>query len=138
MREHADDCRCFECGQGRMERFYQQQGAPKYRDEESKPPFNHTRGDGPYDPCQACLPLMSREQLVALVLDMRASASQEPAEKVRKRIAELERMHANYLIYQADRVSEKDHHASWDVAIDLMCTEYELAGLRFALSAFGF
>lgn len=71
---------------------------------------------------------------------------QEPADakanlaaaKVRKRIAELERMHANYLIYQADRVSEKDHHASWDVAIDLMCTEYELAGLRFALSAFGF
>lgn len=34
------------------------------------PTFNHTRADGPLDPCPLCLPLMSREQLVALVRDM--------------------------------------------------------------------
>ena len=35
-----------------------------------RPTFNHTRGDGPFDPCPQCLVLMSREDLIALVRDL--------------------------------------------------------------------
>lgn len=35
------------------------------------PRFNCTRDDGPFDPCPECLPRMSREDLVALVKDLR-------------------------------------------------------------------
>ena len=30
-----------------------------------KPSFNHTRADGPFDPCSVCLKLMSRKSLIA-------------------------------------------------------------------------
>ena len=36
-----------------------------------RPTFNHTRGDGEFNPCPECLRLMTREQLIALVDDMR-------------------------------------------------------------------
>jgi hypothetical protein len=36
-----------------------------------RPTFNHTRADGPFEPCVECLQRMTREQLIALVLDMR-------------------------------------------------------------------
>ena len=35
------------------------------------PTFNHTRGDGPMDPCPECLALLSREQLLAYVQDLK-------------------------------------------------------------------
>lgn len=34
------------------------------------PAYNHTRSDGPFNPCPICLPLMSREDLIALVSDL--------------------------------------------------------------------
>lgn len=34
------------------------------------PTFNHSRADGPYDPCPKCLRKMTREQLIALVSDL--------------------------------------------------------------------
>ncbi len=40
--------------------------------EKRQPSFNHTRADGPFEPCTECLQRMTREQLIALVLDMRA------------------------------------------------------------------
>lgn len=36
------------------------------------PTFNHTRADGPFDPCPICLEQMSRADLIALVKDLRA------------------------------------------------------------------
>lgn len=36
---------------------------------DTQPAFNHTREDGPFDPCPACLPLMTQKDLVALVED---------------------------------------------------------------------
>lgn len=36
-----------------------------------RPTFNHTRGDGPFDPCPECLELMSDEQLWDLADDRR-------------------------------------------------------------------
>ena len=56
---------------------------------------------------------------------------------IRDRIAELRRIHANYIAYQADRVAKKDHHGAWDVAVNLSETECEIAGLEFALRALG-
>jgi hypothetical protein len=56
-------------------------------------------------------------------------------ERIRGRIAELRRMHDNYLAYQGDRVAERDHHGAWDAAINLAETEAEIAGLEFALGA---
>ena len=32
----------------------------------AKPSFNHTRSDGPYDPCGICLQMMTRDRLIAL------------------------------------------------------------------------
>ena len=29
--------------------------------------FNHTREDGPFDPCPICLPLMSKDELIAYI-----------------------------------------------------------------------
>ena len=58
-----------------------------------------------------------------------------PVDVIRKRIAELVMIRANYLRYQQDRVSEHDHHGSWDVAVNLSETECEIAGLKFALGA---
>lgn len=66
---------------------------------------------------------------------MTDSASAE--ELIRERIADLRGIHANYLAYQRDRVSERDHHGAWDVAINLSETECEIAGLEFALKALG-
>jgi hypothetical protein len=48
---------------------------------------------------------------------------------------DLKAIHATYLLYQADRVRERDHHGAWDVAINLAETEAEMAGLEFALRA---
>jgi hypothetical protein len=36
------------------------------------PPYNHTRGDGPFDPCRECFYLMSKDELMALADDLRA------------------------------------------------------------------
>ena len=36
------------------------------------PTFNHTRSDGPFDPCPECLGRMSREQLIELARDLLA------------------------------------------------------------------
>lgn len=36
------------------------------------PTFNHTRGDGVYDPCPICLAKMPREDLLALIKDLRS------------------------------------------------------------------
>lgn len=58
-----------------------------------------------------------------------------PADKIRARLAELDAIRSSYLAYQAHRVSERDHHGAWDVAINLSETECEQAGLRFALEA---
>ena len=57
------------------------------------------------------------------------------AEKIRGRIAELRCIRDNYLAYQEDRVSERDHHGAWDVAVNLSETECEISGLQFALEA---
>lgn len=35
------------------------------------PYFNHSRSDGPFEPCPVCLEQMSREQLLALAKDRR-------------------------------------------------------------------
>lgn len=43
---------------------------------DESPTFNHTRGDGLYDPCPICLERMTRKQLVALVKDLRAYATE--------------------------------------------------------------
>lgn len=45
----------------------------------NEPTFNHTRGDGPFNPCPQCLQLMSHSQLIALVEDMRESISDAAA-----------------------------------------------------------
>jgi hypothetical protein len=37
----------------------------------SRPSFNHTRADGPFDPCPECLALMDAVQLRDLVHDLR-------------------------------------------------------------------
>lgn len=34
------------------------------------PSFNHTRADGPFDPCPECLERMSRDSLLALAKDL--------------------------------------------------------------------
>lgn len=34
------------------------------------PTFNHTRADGPYDPCPECLRKMPRAHLISLVEDL--------------------------------------------------------------------
>lgn len=60
-----------------------------------------------------------------------------PITVIRERVEALQRIHANYLAYQADRVRERDHHGAWDVAINLSETECEIAGLEFALRAIG-
>lgn len=36
------------------------------------PPYNHTRADGPYDPCSICLKLMSNTELTNLVGDLKS------------------------------------------------------------------
>lgn len=38
------------------------------------PYFNHTRADGPFEPCPLCLEKMSREQLLALAKDKPAKS----------------------------------------------------------------
>lgn len=40
--------------------------------EAAAPTFNHTRGDGVYDPCPICLAKMPREDLLALITDLRS------------------------------------------------------------------
>lgn len=35
------------------------------------PAFNHTRADGPFDPCPLCLEVLSRDALLALAKDQR-------------------------------------------------------------------
>lgn len=63
------------------------------------------------------------------------SPAKYAAVRIRDRIAELRAIHASYLEYQRFRVSERDHHGAWDVAINLSETECEIAGLEFALAA---
>lgn len=36
---------------------------------ERRPAFNHTRADGPFDPCPECLELMNKAELIALAKD---------------------------------------------------------------------
>lgn len=56
---------------------------------------------------------------------------------VMARIEALEKVHASYLIYQEQRILERDHHGAWDVAVNLSETECEMDGLKFALRALG-
>lgn len=56
---------------------------------------------------------------------------------IRGRIENLRFQRTNYLAYQKDRISERDHHGAWDVAINLSEVECEIAGLEFALVAMG-
>lgn len=37
-----------------------------------KPTYNHSRGDGPFDPCPECLKLMRKKALRELVRDLMA------------------------------------------------------------------
>ena len=37
-----------------------------------QPSYNHTRADGPFDPCPQCLDLMPRAALIACIKDMQA------------------------------------------------------------------
>lgn len=64
--------------------------------------------------------------------------AQSPGSKVRARIAFLERTRANLRAYQQDCVDDLNHHGAWDAAVNISEAECEIAGLRFALSAFGF
>jgi hypothetical protein len=57
------------------------------------------------------------------------------ADRIRARITELQGIRERYLAYQQDRVSERDHHGAWDVAVNLSETECEISGLDFALEA---
>lgn len=43
-----------------------------------KPPFNHTRDDGPFSPCETCLRLMARVDLIALVKDLQELRRESP------------------------------------------------------------
>lgn len=61
----------------------------------------------------------------------------QAAVRIRERIADLRRQHANYAAYQADRVREGDNHAVWDSAIDMNLVDYEIKGLEFAMRAMG-
>lgn len=60
-----------------------------------------------------------------------------PVTRIRERIEELRRQHANYAAYQADRVREGDNHAVWDSAIDMNLVDYEIKGLEYALRELG-
>lgn len=37
-----------------------------------QPAFNHAPGDGPFNPCLVCLPLMAKEDLILLIHDLRS------------------------------------------------------------------
>jgi hypothetical protein len=58
-----------------------------------------------------------------------------PKSRIFSRIASLEGIRANYRRYQADRVTEQDHHGAWDAAVNLAETEAEIAGLKFAIES---
>jgi len=57
------------------------------------------------------------------------------ASRIRARIAELEKVRANYVGYLEFRKSEVDWHGCWDAAVNISETECEIAGLKFALDA---
>jgi len=59
----------------------------------------------------------------------------KPAAKIRARIAELEKVRANYVGYLEFRKSEADWHGCWDASVNISETECEIAGLKFALNA---
>ena len=43
--------------------------------EVARPTFNHSRSDGPFDPCPECLARMTRSELCELVRDLRKGKS---------------------------------------------------------------
>lgn len=57
------------------------------------------------------------------------------ADKIRARIAELQKVRENYIGYLTFRKSEADWHGCWDAAVNISETECEIAGLKFALDA---
>ena len=58
-------------------------------------------------------------------------------ERIRGRLAELDRVRENYRGYLQVRISESDWHGAWDASVNISETECEMAGLIFALEAMG-
>jgi len=87
---------------------------------------------------------MNQEQYAALLdqhVGLTGQLNQHPppkpsaASKIRARIAELEKVRANYVGYLEFRKSEADWHGCWDAAVNISETECEISGLKFALDA---
>ena len=69
-----------------LERIAETLEGKKEPDKELKgePVFNHTRADGPFDPCPICLLLMSKKQLRTLVGDLRGCVEDLRKEKMER------------------------------------------------------
>jgi hypothetical protein len=62
----------------------------------SRPSFNHTRDDGPFDPCPTCAALMTREELLTVVNDRRQNREEAaPVVTARAALVLLERLEAS-------------------------------------------